>query len=41
MGVCLTTRPWEVADLVALVEAAEEAKKKRGPYKARKSDNSN
>ncbi len=41
MGVGLTTRPWEVTDLVALAEAAEQAPKKRGPYNARKSDNSN
>jgi IS1 family transposase len=41
MAAGLTTRPWEIADLVALVEAAEEAPKKRGPYKPRKKDNSN
>jgi hypothetical protein len=41
MAAGLTSRPWEVADLVALVEAAEEPAQKRGPYKPRKKDNSN
>jgi hypothetical protein len=41
MAAGLTTRPWEVEDLVALVEKAEQAPKKRGPYKPRKKDNSN
>ena len=33
----LTDRLWEVADLVAIVDANEEAPKKRGPYKKRNS----
>ena len=41
MAAGLLSRPWEVEDLVALVEAAEEAPKKRGPYKPRKKDLSN
>ncbi len=41
MAAGLVTRPWEVEDLVALVEAAQPAPKKRGPYKPRKKDNSN
>lgn len=35
MAAGLTTRPWEVEDIVALVEAAEDAPRKRGPYKKR------
>ena len=31
----LTDRLWDIADLVALVDAAEPAPKKRGPYKKR------
>ena len=43
MAAGLAKRPWEVADLVALVEAAEaaEALKKRGPYKKRQPEVSN
>jgi IS1 family transposase len=41
MAAGLTTRPWEIEDIVALVEAAEEAPKKRGPYKPRQPKNSN
>lgn len=41
MAAGLVSRPWEVEDLVALVEAAAEAPKKRGPYKPRKIDISN
>jgi IS1 family transposase len=35
MAAGLVSRPWEVVDLVALVEAADEPAKKRGPYKKR------
>ena len=35
MAAGLTTRPWEVDDIVALVEAVKEAPKARGPYKLR------
>lgn len=35
MAAGVTDRLWDVEDLVALVEAAEEAPKKRGPYKKR------
>lgn len=35
MAAGITDKLWEMADLVAVVEAAEEAPKKRGPYKAR------
>lgn len=35
MAAGLASRPWEVEDIVALVEAQEEAPKKRGPYKPR------
>ena len=35
MAAGLVSRPREVEDLVALVEAADEAPKKRGPYKKR------
>jgi hypothetical protein len=35
MGAGLVSRSWEVVDLVALVEAAEVAPKKGGPYKKR------
>lgn len=35
MAAGVTDRPWEMADLVAIVEAAEEASKKRAPYKSR------
>ena len=41
MAAGIVSSPWEVEDLVALVEAAAEAPKKRGPYKPRKKDNSN
>lgn len=40
MAAGLVSRPWDVEDLVALVEAAEEPAKKRGPYNPRKKDNS-
>lgn len=36
MAAGLTDRLWDVADLVALVEANEDPPKKRGPYKKRK-----
>ena len=36
----LTDRLWDVADLVAIVDANEPAPKKRGPYKPRKKANS-
>ncbi len=35
MAAGVTDRLWEMADLVAIVEAAEDAPKKRGPYKKR------
>jgi hypothetical protein len=35
MAAGLVSSPWEVEDLVALVEAAAPAPKKRGPYKKR------
>ena len=35
MAAGVSDRLWEMADLVAIVEAAEEAPKKRGPYKKR------
>jgi IS1 family transposase len=35
MAAGVTDRLWEMADLVAVVEAAEEPPKKRGPYKVR------
>lgn len=35
----LTDRAWSVGDIVALVEAAEPAPKKRGPSRPRKTDN--
>jgi IS1 family transposase len=35
MAAGLVSSPWEVEDLVALVEAADEPAKKRGPYKKR------
>jgi len=35
MAAGVTDRLWEMADLVAVLEAAEEAPKKRGPYKKR------
>lgn len=41
MAAGVTDRLWDVEDLVALVEAAEPAPKKRGPYKPRKKVNSN
>jgi len=41
MAAGLSAGPWEVEDIVALVDAAEPAPKKRGPYKPRKKDNSN
>ena len=33
MAAGVTDRLWEIGDIVALVDAAEEAPKKRGPYK--------
>lgn len=33
MAAGVTDRLWEMADLVAIVDAAEAAPKKRGPYK--------
>ena len=36
MAAGLVSSPWEVEDIVALVEAAGEAPKKRGPYAPRK-----
>ncbi len=33
----LTDRLWDIADLVAIIDANEEASKKRGPYKKRNS----
>ena len=41
MAAGLVSSPWEIENIVALVEAAAEAPKKRGPYKPRKKDNSN
>ena len=38
MAAGVTDRLWEMADLVAVIEAAEEAPKKRGPYKRRTKD---
>jgi hypothetical protein len=35
MAAGVTDRVWDVADIVALVEAAESAPAKRGPYKKR------
>ncbi len=35
MAAGVTDRLWEVADLVAIVEAAEAKPGKRGPYKKR------
>jgi len=35
MAAGVTDRLWEMADLVAVLEGAEEAPKKRGPYKKR------
>lgn len=37
----LTDRLWDIADLVALIDANEPAPKKRGPYKKRQPENSN
>lgn len=37
----LTDRLWDIADLVALIDANELAPKKRGPYKKRQAENSN
>ncbi len=36
----LTDHLWDIADLVAIVDANEPAPKKRGPYKPRKKNNS-
>jgi hypothetical protein len=33
MAAGLVSSPWEIEDLVALVEAAQPAPEKRGPYK--------
>lgn len=41
MAAGVTDRLWDVSDLVALVEKAEAAPKKRGPYKPSKKDTSN
>lgn len=41
MAAGLTDRLWDIADLVALVEATEAAPKKRGPYKKRQPESSN
>lgn len=41
MAAGLSASPWEVEDIVALVDAAEPAPKKRGPYKKRQTDISN
>lgn len=38
MAAGVTDKLWDMADLVAVVEAAEEAPKKRGPYKKRAAD---
>jgi hypothetical protein len=35
MEACVSDRVWDVVDIVKLVEAAEPAPKKRGPYKKR------
>jgi hypothetical protein len=35
MAAGVITRPWEIGDIVALVEAAEAKPAKRGPYKKR------
>jgi hypothetical protein len=35
MAAGVTDRLWEIADIAKLVEVAEAAPKKRGPYKAR------
>jgi hypothetical protein len=35
MAAGVVTRPWEIGDIVALVEAAEAKPAKRGPYKER------
>jgi len=37
MAAGLTSRLWEIKDIVALIDANEEAPKKRGPYKKRNS----
>lgn len=41
MAAGLTTRAWEIEDIVALVETAEEPPRKRGPYKPRQLHHSN
>lgn len=41
MAAGLTDRLWDIADLVALVDANEDAPKKRGPYKKRQPEISN
>ena len=38
MAAGVTDRLWEIGDIVKLIEAAEEAPKKRGPYKKRKAE---
>jgi len=35
MAASVSSRPWEIADIVALVEAGEAKPAKRGPYKKR------
>ncbi len=35
MAAGVSSRPWEISDIVALVEAAEAKPMKRGPYKKR------
>jgi hypothetical protein len=36
MAACLSDRLWEIADIVALVEAADAKPVKRGPYRKSK-----
>jgi len=36
MAAGVATGPWEIADIVALVEAAEVKPAERGPYRKRK-----
>jgi hypothetical protein len=35
MAAGVSTRPWKISDIVALVEATEAKPAKRGPYKPR------
>lgn len=41
MAAGVSDRLWEIGDIVALVEAAEAAPAKRGPYKKQAAENSN